>query len=212
MLRALLLGMLLLPTLAGATAPLAAQERPPLRIVQDPGAGHSPVVSVGPALRSADLEDAARSGVPVRVRMRVELWKDRLFDELVDSTSWSSIVAHEPISEIFIVRSLPGQQPARRFASWAAARQFIERDYRPALQPRGSGRYYYTVSLEVETLSVSDLDELERWLQGELQPAVSGQRSVPGALGQGAKRLIVKLLDLPARRFDDRTPVFQFRS
>ena len=41
------------------------------------------------------------------------------------------------------------------------------------------------------------LEELERWLQGELQPAVSGQRSVPAALGQGAKRLMLRLLDLP---------------
>jgi hypothetical protein len=77
------------------------------------------------------------------------------------------------------------------------------------MSPRGSGQYYYTVTLQIETLSVSDLDELEHWLQGELQPAVSGQRSVPGAIGQGAKRLMLRILDLPERRYDARTGRFR---
>jgi hypothetical protein len=62
----------------------------------------------------------------------------------------------------------------------------------------------------VETLSMSDLDELERWLHGELGPAVAGQRSVPGAVGQGAKRLMLRWLDLPHRRVDARSERFDF--
>jgi hypothetical protein len=55
---------------------------------------------------------------------------------------------------------------------------------------------------------MSDLDELERWLQGQLQPAVSGQRAVPAAIGQGARRLLLRLLDLPHRRVDARSARF----
>ena len=77
------------------------------------------------------------------------------------------------------------------------------------MRPRTPGRYYYTATLELETLSLSDLEELERWLQGELQPAVTGDRSIPGAVGQGAKRLMIRLLGLPARRLEGRSGKFE---
>jgi hypothetical protein len=187
---------------------LEEQPQPLLAIRYDPDAGYRPSLRVGPVLASAQIENAARSGVPIRVRIRVELWRDRFFDQLVDSTSWSTVIVYEPISRDFFVRTLPAGAGARRFPSFAAARSTVEQEFAPRLQPRVPGRYYYTSSLQIETLSLSDLDELERWLQGELQPAVSGQRSVPGALGQGAKRLMLRLLDLPHRRVDARTDRF----
>jgi hypothetical protein len=185
------------------------QEQPLLAIAHDPAAGNRPVVRIGPVLQSRQLEQAARSGVPVRVRVRVELWRDRVFDQLVDSTSWSTVLLFEPIGEQFFVRSLPAGGGARRFDSFNTARRFVEAEYPLAMRPTGPGRYYYTSTLQIETLSLSDLEELERWLQGELQPAVSGQRSVPGALGTGARRLVLRLLDLPQRRVDARSDRFR---
>jgi hypothetical protein len=196
---------------AAADAPAAdfAWQEPLLAISYDPGAGYRPLVRVGPVLREQQIEQAARSGLPVRVRVRIELWRDRLFDQLVDSASWSTVIAYEPIGDQFFVRA-GGTSNARRFDSFTRARSAVETDYAPQIRPRTPGRYYYTTTLQIETLSVSDLEELERWLQGELQPAVSGQRSVPGALGQGAKRLMLRLLDLPQRRIDARTDRFSF--
>ena len=190
-------------------APAATGQERPLAVLVDPANGHRPVVRVGPVLADDELESAATSGLPLRVRVRVELWKDRLFDQLVDSTSWSTIVVHEPISEQFFVRSIPAARGSRRAATFGAARQVVESDYLLNLRPAGRGQFYYTVSLQIETLSLSDLEELERWLQGELQPAVSGQRSVPGAIGQGAKRLMLRILDLPERRYEARTGRFR---
>jgi hypothetical protein len=188
---------------------LLPQQQRPLAITFDPARGYRPVVHVGPVLADDELEEAATSGLPLRVRVRVELWKDRLFDQLVDTTSWSTVVVYEPIGEQFFVRSLPAARGSRRASSFESARQAVESEYPLDIMPRGSGQYYYTVSLQIETLSVSDLEELERWLQGELQPAVSGQRSVPGAVGQGAKRLLLRILDLPERRYDARTGRFR---
>jgi hypothetical protein len=186
----------------------ALQQRP-LSIVVDAASGYRPVIRVGPVLADEELERAATSGLPLRVRVRVELWKDRLFDQLVDSTSWSTVIVHEPIGDQFFVRSLPVTRGLRRASSFTSARQAVESEYLLSITPPGEGRYYYTVSLQIETLSLSDLEELERWLQGELQPAVSGQRSVPGAIGQGAKRLMLRILDLPERRYEARTGRFR---
>lgn len=191
------------------TGGVRQQERRPLAVSVDPGGAYRPIVHVGPVLSGGDMEQAAVSGLPIRMRVRVELWKDRLFDQLVDTLSWSTVIVYEPIGEQFFVRSLPSPRGARRFGSFAAARQSIESDYPLTMRPGDEGRFYYTVSLQIETLQVSDLDELERWLQGELQPAVTGERSVPGAIGQGAKRLMLRLLDLPARRYEARTERFR---
>lgn len=186
------------------------QDQPQLAIRYDPDNEFRPELRVGPVLRGDQLAQAAVSGLPVRVRIRVELWRARFIDQLVSSTSWSTVIVYEPIAEQFFVRTLPDRGGARRFESFAAARSMVETHYTLALRPRRAGRYYYTATLQIETLSISDLEELERWLQGELQPAVSGQRSVPAALGQGAKRVLLRVLDLPQRRIDARTDRFRY--
>lgn len=197
------------PLDAADTTAALRQDPPLLAVVYDPARGYRPIVRVGPVLRQRQLEEAARSGLPVRVRVRVELWRDRLFDQLVDSTSWSTVIVFEPIGQQFFVRTQPAAGGSRRFDSFNAARAAVESDYVLPMRPTAAGRYYYTSTLQIETLSLSDLEELERWLQGELQPAVSGQRSVPGALGTGARRLVLRLLDLPQRRADARTDRFR---
>jgi hypothetical protein len=63
--------------------------------------------------------------------------------------------------------------------------------------------------VEMETLSLSDLEELQRWLQGDLAPAVVGEERVGSALARGVRRLLVRMLGLPAKRFQLRSPVFE---
>jgi hypothetical protein len=60
-------------------------------------------------------------------------------------------------------------------------------------------------------LSVSDLDEVERWLKGDLGPAVHGEKSPGSALGQGAKTLITKLLGGQDKHYVARSKVFRPR-
>jgi hypothetical protein len=209
MLRSVVLALLVLGASAGgATVSAQAAAAPLLSLTVDAAAGHRAALNVGPVLDSRQLEHAAEAGLPVRVRIRVELWRDRFFDQLVDSLSWSSVIVYEPLGRQYFVRSMPGTAASRRFASFPAARAAVEAEYPLPLRPPGPGRYYYSATLQIETLSLSDLAELERWLQGELQPAVSGQRAVPAALGQGARRLLLRLLDLPQRRIDVRTARF----
>lgn len=194
---------LALAAFAGTAADSAAQA--PLAVGVEEGA---PRITVGSVLDDRALEDAVRSGLPLRMRFRVELWRDTWFDDLVDQGSWTSVLAYEPLEQRFLAVGA-GADSIGRYPSYADARAALEQPYTPALGPTRGGRYYYLVYLEIETLSLSDLDELERWLRGELEPAVRRGRSVTGAIGTGLKRLLVRVLGLPARRYEARSEPFR---
>ena len=185
------------------------QQQTPLALAADPGAGHRPVLRLGAVLGDAALEETVRSGLPIRLRFRVELWRDAFFDDLVATDTWVTVLGHEPLEQRFFVNTRASPEAVRWFSSFAAARTAVEGTYRPEIRPRRSGRYYYIATVEVETLSLSDLEELQQWLRGEFRPAVSGDGSLPGAVGEGAKRLLVRMLGLPARRHEARTGKFR---
>jgi hypothetical protein len=184
-------------------------QTPPLAVRAEPAAGAHAIMRIGEVLRDSTLERATRSGLPIRLRVRVELWRDGFIDDLEATETWTTTLLFEPLEQQYIVR--PNQGPARRFSDYRSARAAIEAEYKLGIAPRRSGRYYYTATLELETLSLSDLDELERWLQGELGPAVSGRRSLTDAVGEGAKRLFIRLLGLPSRRIEARSDRFDIR-
>lgn len=179
-----------------------------LSVAPDASAGQRAVLRVRDILADDELEEAVRSGLPLRMRFLVELWRDAFFDELVATEQWTTVLTYDALSKQYVVRARADAR-ARVFADFAAARAAIETAYAAALRPQRRGRYYYTGALDIETLSLSDLEELERWLKGELQPAVSGDRSIPGAIGQGARRLFIRVLSLPERRLEARSERFR---
>jgi hypothetical protein len=196
----------LLIAVALLAAPAAAAgQTPPLAITVDGGV---PTVWVGDVLADPAMEDLLRSGLPLRMRFRTELWRDRFFDELVEHVTWNVVVLFEPLEARFLVGPAEAQAPDS-YSSYTAARAAIETSYFPPMRQARSGRFYYLASLEIETLTLSDLEELGHWLRGELAPAVAGGRSVTGAVGAGLRRLLIRVLDLPARRYHARSPRFQ---
>lgn len=197
-------GLLLLFAFA---APADAQ-RPEFVLEHAPELAHRPVARIGAVLDRRDLEEAARAGVPIRLRVRAELWRDGWLDDLAASETFSAVIVFDPLEQRFLVRGRSPDAPVRAFGTYVEARAAIEGDYPLQIRPMRSGRYYYLGTLDVETLSASDLEELERWLQGELQPAVGGG-SVGSALGSGARRLVIRLLKLPARHLETRSARFR---
>src|SRR4029079_941578 len=96
-----------------------------------------------------------------------------------------------------------------RFADVDAASDAVGRGVRVPLNAPSRSRYYYAATLDVEVLSLSDLDELERWLRGELRPAVSGKKNPGTALGRGVRTLVVRLLGGEKRHYEARTGTFR---
>jgi hypothetical protein len=149
-----------------------------------------------------------RQGLPVRLQYRLEVWRSRegWFDVLERQLDWTVVVRHEPVLDQFSVVSLyPNNSVQRRTAATPGALAgMLGIGYQFTVAPRTEGRYYYTASLEVATLSDSDLDAFDQVLRGELSP-----RSGGGSLGQRARRLVLRLAGIPTMGLTTRSENFE---
>ena len=211
-----------LATLLALAAPLPAQRGARLDIVLPPrGAdgGNGGPASAGPQIGFAHILDdeqtreLVRAGFPAQLHFRLELWRvGRWLDELERSVEWDMVVGYDPASQSYRVRRRFGGQveDLGAFATLSSAQVASERLLRvPLIARRPGRRYYYNLILDVEALSVSDLDQLERWLRGELRPAVRGENSPLTALGSGARTLVTRILGGERRHYEKRSATFR---
>ncbi len=197
-------------------AALAAQARPGIE-VQLPTAtrltAEGPLVRARTVLADPYLRELLENGFPARLHFRVELWADgRIFDELQRQAEWDIIVRFRGIEQTFEVIQVVGQRPLSlgNFAKLEDADAAISRPVRvPLRAPAEDRRFYYLATLEVESLGVDDLDEVNRWLRGDLQPAVRGERNPGTALGRGLRALAARLLGGERREYEERSPTFR---
>jgi hypothetical protein len=228
---ALVAGMLAMLT---AVAPSLAQGKPRLTIdvpaaadsrpsaagtATDSGANLGPAATVGPSIRSLDVlsdgqtRDLLRSGFPARLHFRLELWHEGgVFNALDATYEWDVIVRYDPVQKRYRAARLHDDSVAvlGNFAQINALTATVEAPFvAPVVPGRRGGRFYYNVVLDVEMLSLNDLDEVERWLRGELRPAVRGKRNPGGVLGRGLRTLFVRLLGAEHRHYEARSKTFR---
>jgi hypothetical protein len=153
-----------------------------------------------------DMRDLVRSGFPASLKFRLELWRvGGLFNDLEGQRDWELIVQYDPSAQRYRVV----QRQANRiddlgsFATLSTAQAVLERPTRILLAPEREGsRYYYNLTLSIEALSVSDMDQLERWLRG-----VRGGTAA-SALGSGMRTLMLRMLGGEKRVYDRRSATF----
>jgi hypothetical protein len=207
--RGLRLAALLLLALAALAGPAGAQGERPLTVAAaGAAAGWRPVVRAQGLLGDPGLRDALRSGLPLRIRFRVELWEKSLFDRLVGTHRAALAVLQDPLDGAY---TLDNGRAEQRFRSLAEVEGAVEGAFAASLHPTRRGRFYYIAVLEIETLSLSDLEELQRWLRGEARPAVEGRRSVGRAVESGLRRAVVRVIGLPTRKYEARSATFSPR-
>jgi hypothetical protein len=173
-----------------------------------PDQGYAAVLSSEALLRDPALRDALESGLPLRFRLRVELWANRFFDRLAAEQEVAFALSQDPLDRAYVLTAPTGE---RHFATVAQAEEAIAAQLRVQVRPGRQGRYYYLARLEVETLSLSDLEELRRWLRGEVGPAVEGRASPESAVESGLRRVLVRVIGLPTRRMEARSGTFNVR-
>lgn len=192
-------------------SPALAQRGPQLEVTAL--AANSP--PAGATVRAARLLSDSRTrelllnGFPAQLRFRLELWRvGNVFDELESETQWDVLVRYDAYSKQYqlVRRGLRETEAVDGFATVASVEEALAQPFPVALRPRRTEtRYYYNVVLDIETLSVSDLDELDRWLRGELQPAVRGKRAPLSALRRGVGTLLSRVLGGEKRHYEARS-------
>lgn len=170
----------------------------------------APVVHLGDIFQDPGLVRALHAGLPLRILVRVELWKDGFFDSQRGRDEWRASVLYDPLESRYRVGTGATGAVELALDSLPAVIQALHSTLEFPLRPRDRGRYYYLGQVEMETLSPSDLDELQRWLRGDLAPAVRGERSAGSAVGRGVHRMVVRMLGIPARRYRLRSEAFDF--
>jgi hypothetical protein len=160
----------------------------------------------GLLLDDRGLREALESGLPVRFQFRIELWEKAVLDRLVGSDEVLLALVQDPLERTYV---LSNGRTNSSYASLGDVERAVAREMPNSLRPSSRGRsYYYLATLEIETLSLSDLQELQHWLRGEARPAIQGRRPVGRAVGRGLQRALVRMVGLPSRRYEARSPTF----
>ncbi|HUR91047.1 MAG TPA: hypothetical protein VMY38_00080 [Gemmatimonadaceae bacterium] len=172
----------------------------------------SPFTRTEGLLGSPPMNDLMRSGFPARIRYKIERWATGGWaDDLRATREWNVVVRYDQLVGVFrVMRVFRGAATELgEAATIAGADSIVARLTRtPMPPPRRGERSYYTLTIELEMLSLGDLDELEHWLRGEFRPAVRGERNPGTALTRGIRTLIVRLLGGEKRRYEARSATF----
>lgn len=202
-----------LPLVWGAVASLAlagaaAAQSPTLTVTVQ---SNVPRVRSSGLLADGKFVGLMRSGFPLRLHYRLELWRVRRswFDQFIREVSWNAVARNDPLADDFMLIRQNGN--ITRYATADELAAALEIPYTVIMQPSGSEgeRFYFVARLEVTTLNDTDLQELSRWLSGDVGPTVSSGESFGDALARGAQRVLVRLAGLPRQRLEARSPTIR---
>ena len=190
---------------AALSAPAGAQRRVQLD-VGVPSQATPVVVTATGLFGDPDMRELVRSGFPASLRYRLELWRaGGLFNDLEGTHEWELIVQYDPSGQRYrVVRREGGRlEDMGSFATLSTAQAMLERPLKITLAPqRQARRYYYNFVLDISALSVSDMDQLERWLRG-----VRGGTAA-GAIGSGMRTLMLRMLGGENQHYERRSSTF----
>ncbi len=187
------------------SAPASAQRRVQLDVGVPSQATPVTVTATG-LFGDPDMRELVRSGFPASLRYRLELWRaGGLFNDLEGTQEWELIVQYDPSGQRYrVVRREAGRlEDLGSFATLSTAQAMLERPLKLTLVPqRQAKRYYYNFVLDVSALSVSDMDQLERWLRG-----VRGGTAA-GAISSGMRTLMLRMLGGEKQHYERRSSTF----
>ncbi len=198
--------LLIVAMLLASPAAVRAQRRVSLDIVTPTVPGGGPLVTSTNLFGDPDMRDLVRSGFPASLHYRLELWRTGgLFDDLEGQQEWEVIVQYDPSAQRYrVIRRQAGRlEDLGSYATLQTARAVLESGARASLAPERPGaRYYYALALDIEALSVSDMDQLERWLRG-----VRGSTAA-AAVENGIRTLMLRMLGGEKRHFQTSSGAF----
>jgi len=195
-------GLAVLTLLGTAAVSPARAQAPALTVILQSGIQRIQTTAL---LADGRFVGLMRSGFPLRLHYRLELWRSRSgwFDQFVTDFPWDAVARHDPLADDFVLLRSSGT--VARYGTPDDLERALELPYRVNLKPKGVGKFYFVCRLDVTTLNDTDLEELTRYLKGDVGPAVSGGGNVGGALSRGLQGLLVRIAGLPRLTLEARS-------
>ncbi|HEY4306404.1 MAG TPA: hypothetical protein VGM82_18160 [Gemmatimonadaceae bacterium] len=195
-------------------SPLAAQRPPRLEIAVPAAAlSEGPAIVSDGLLSDAKTREHLRNGFPARIHYRLELWRKSGVlsgDDRSGTSEWDVLVNYDPSANVYnMVRRSSDDSYRENFGNFTtltSAEITLAKPYKTSLHPTRSGRYYYNLSVEVQTLAQSDLDATMQWLRG---PTAPGKTSNPiTVLRSGVGTIFSRLLGGAQNKYEQPSEVF----
>jgi hypothetical protein len=206
---------LVLCTSVATARPLLAQHTGVALTLPDQKA----LATTAPAVRTIDVitsshtAELIRNGFPARLHYKLERWAAGTFvNRIKATTEWEMIVEYDALAKIYRVIRVTADSAVvlGEYDSLSTAAAKVAEPYRPKISlPKRGEKTYYVVTLDVEAMSLSDLDEVRRWLRGELRPAMRGKRNPGTAVTTGIRTLFVRIMGGERIRYQANTGVFR---
>jgi hypothetical protein len=157
-------------------------------------------------LTSARMRENVAAGFPANFHFRVELWSEGgVFDKFERRVEYDVLVRYIALEKAYEVVLVEKDRPPfslGKFASVDDAERAVGRPRRvPITAPANRRVMYYQVTLEADNLKISDLDDLNRWLRGEVQPAFSGDRNAGTAVSRALRSVVTRVLGGGTREY-----------
>lgn len=194
----------------------AVAQKPQVSIVlpeQSMRALEPPTVRSQSLITDGAMLDLLHNGFPARLHYRVERWSTGgWFDDIAAEKEWDVVVRYDALRKFFQVYRVVSRQTTLlgSFESIQEAEAILDAPFpAPISAPKQGKRSYYTLTLDIEAISLTELDEVERWLRGELKPAVRGKKNPGTAVGRGVRTVMVRLLGGEKRHYETRTGTFR---
>ncbi|MDQ3518471.1 MAG: DUF4390 domain-containing protein [Gemmatimonadota bacterium] len=198
-------------------APLGIEaQRPSVQVVlpdRSAFATEAPWVRSSALVSDGALRDLMHNGFPAHLHYKVERWSTGgWFDDIKATTEWDVVMRYDALAKVYQIFRVFGNSTRYlgSFATLADAEAVLDAPFKvPISLPRRGQRSYYNLVLDIEMLSLTELDEVERWLRGEAKPAVRGQKNPGTAVSRGVKTVFVRLLGGEKRRYEARSGTFR---
>jgi hypothetical protein len=194
----------------------ATAQKPQVQIVlpdRSAFATEAPSVRSVALLSDEPMRNLLVNGFPARLHYRMERWATGgFFDDIKATGEWDVVVKYDALGKLYHVFRAVNNRAVElgSYATLNEAQEIVNTPFRaPISLPKRGQRTYYNVVLDVETLSLTELDEVEQWLRGELKPAVRGKKNPGTAVSRGVRTLMVRLLGGEKRRYEARSGAFK---
>jgi len=172
-----------------------------------------PLVKTPNILRDNRWREALQNSFPLRLRFRVEIWRVRQdwFDALERSFQWETVVRYEPLLDQYSLTRIYGgsARAFQRFPTLQDLEREMDKSQQIGIAPAGPGEYYFTGTLQIRTLTDEEMEELERFLEGEPSPDEPHNPGSP--IGRAARRLLLRFGGLPAQDLEAKSGRFEVR-